>query len=264
MTTSDREFAVKTALVTGAGKRIGKAIALDLADNGWNVAVHYNSSAGEAEEVANLVREKGVSSMTVGADLSDEANVLPVIPEVTASLGPLTLLVNSASLFEHDSIETSTRQGWDAHMETNLRAPIALSKAFAAQAPDKATNGAASCVINLLDQRVWNLTPFFMSYTISKYALWGATQTLALSLAPNIRVNGIGPGPTIKSSRQTDEHFRSQYESIPLERSTDPSEICTAVRFILDSPSMTGQMVAMDGGEHLAWAQPAKGAHLVE
>lgn len=264
MTTSNNEFAIKTALITGAGKRIGRAIALDLAAHGWNVAIHYNSSSSEAEEVAELARSHGVKATTVGADLSDESQVSKVVPAVTGALGPLTLLVNSASLFNHDSIRDVTRASWDAHLETNLRAPIVLAQDFAAQVPDRETNGAAPCVINILDQRVWNLTPYFLSYTISKYALWGATQTLALSLAPDIRVNGIGPGPTIKSTRQTDEHFRDQYEAVPLARNTDPSEIAAGVRFIVATPSLTGQMIALDGGEHLAWAQPAKGAHLVE
>ncbi len=264
MTTPNKEFAIKTALITGAGKRIGRTIALDLAAHGWNVAIHYNSSSAEAEEVADLAREQGVKATTVGADLSDESQVSKVVPTVTEALGPLTLLVNSASLFNHDSIRDVTRASWDAHLETNLRAPIVLAQEFAAQVPDRETNGAAPCVINILDQRVWNLTPYFLSYTISKYALWGATQTLALSLAPDIRVNGIGPGPTIKSTRQTDEHFRDQYEAVPLARNTDPAEIAAGVRFIVATPSLTGQMIALDGGEHLAWAQPAKGAHLVE
>lgn len=256
--------AVKTALITGAGKRVGRAMALDLAAHGWNVAVHYNSSEAEAQEVADLVRAEGGNATTIQADLSDEAQVTGVIPQACDALGPISLLINSASLFEDDTIENATRSGWDAHMETNLRAPIVLSQAFAAQAPEPPAGGASPCIINILDQRVWNLTPFFISYTISKYALWGATRSLALALAPRIRVNAIGPGPTIKSSRQTDEHFRSQYEAVPLARNTDPAEIAGCVRFIVDTPSMTGQMIALDGGEHLAWAQPAKGVPLVE
>ena len=254
----------KSALITGAGKRLGKVMALDLAAHGWNIAVHYNASAGPAEEVAEQVRAQGVEAMTVRADLSDESQVVRVVPAAVDALGPLSLLINSASLFENDTITDATRESWDAHMETNLRAPLVLSQAFAAQVPEPEVGLPGPCIVNILDQRVWNLTPFFMSYTISKYALWGATRNLALALAPRIRVNGIGPGPTLQSIHQTDEQFRRQYEALPLARQTDPKEIAAGVRYIVDTPSMTGQMIALDGGEHLAWGQVAKGTRRPE
>ena len=172
-----------------------------------------------------------------------------------AALGPLTLLVNNASTFESDGWNTVDRASWDLHVETNLRAPFVLTQAFARQLPD----GDEGNVINLLDQRVWNPTPAFMSYTVSKLGLWGLTQTLALALAPRIRVNGIGPGPAMPNIRQTQAHFDEQCASMPLKRGTTPEEICRTLRFILDAPAMTGQMIALDGGQHLGWAPPAKG-----
>ena len=243
------------ALVTGAGRRIGRSIALDLARHGWAVAVHYRRSAAEAEEVVREITAAGGHAATVRADLAVESEAAALVPAAAAALGPLSLLVNNASVFVNDTIDTGTRESWDLHIETNLRAPLVLTQHFAAQLPeDRAGN-----VINILDQRVWNLTPNFMSYTVSKTALWTLTRTLALALAPRIRVNGIGPGPTLKNERQSDRHFEAQWRSVPLQRPTAPEEICHAVRFILDAPAMTGQMVALDGGEHLAWAQPRRG-----
>ena len=166
---------------------------------------------------------------------------------------PLTALINNASAFQYDSAETADRESWDAHMEPNLRAPLVLSQALAAQAP--ASGGA---IINMIDQRVWNLTEHFISYTASKYALWGMTKQLALALAPKaIRVNGIGPGPTLPSPRQSQEHFDEQVQDTPLKIATPLADICHAVDFILAAPSMTGQMIALDGGQHLNWAAPA-------
>jgi NAD(P)-dependent dehydrogenase (short-subunit alcohol dehydrogenase family) len=247
--------ALKVALVTGAAKRIGKSIALRLAENGWNVAIHYHSSAAKAEAVAAEVRLRGGKAMTIEADLSKEHEVEAVIPKVAEQLGPVTLLVNNASVFEMDKAETATRASWDKHIETNLRAPFVLSQAFARQF----TADTGGNIINLLDQRVWKLTPYFVSYTIAKMGLWTLTRTLALSYAPRIRVNGIGPGPTLPSPRQTQEQFAQQSASMPLGHGATPREIARAVLFILDSPSMTGQMIALDGGEHLGWQVPGKG-----
>ena len=163
-------------------------------------------------------------------------------------------------MFERDEIDSADRESWDRHMETNLRAPFVLSQAFARQLPPEERG----CIINILDQRVWNLTPHFTSYTLSKAGLWTLTQTLAMALAPRIRVNGIGPGPTLKNDRQSEEHFAAQWENVPLKRPTAPEEICQAIRFILDAPALTGQMIALDGGEHLGWAQPGRGFVAVE
>lgn len=243
------------ALVTGAAKRIGRAIAVDLAACGWSVAVHYRRSAAEAGEVVRQIEAAGGRAVALQADLADETQVSSLIPRATDALGPLTCLVNNASLFEMDKIETVTRASWDAHIETNLRAPLVLSQAFARQVP---ADG-AGVIVNMLDQRVWNLTPYFLSYTVAKMGLWTLTRTLALALAPRIRVNGIGPGPTLPSPRQTPEQFAQQCRAVPLGRGTTLDEICAAVRFILDAAAMTGQMIALDGGQHLGWAQPSRG-----
>ncbi|MEZ5829766.1 MAG: SDR family oxidoreductase [Dongiaceae bacterium] len=246
---------LKVALVTGAAKRIGKSIALQLADNGWNVAIHYRSSAAKAETVAAEVRLRGGKAITVEADLANEHEVEAIIPKVAEQLGEVSLLVNNASAFEMDKAETVTRASWDKHMETNLRAPFVLSQALAHQF----TADTGGNIINLLDQRVWKLTPYFISYTVAKMGLWTLTRTLALSYAPRIRVNAIGPGPTLPSPRQSPEQFSQQSAAMPLGHGATPREIARAVMFILDSPSMTGQMIALDGGEHLGWQVPGKG-----
>jgi NAD(P)-dependent dehydrogenase (short-subunit alcohol dehydrogenase family) len=243
------------ALVTGAAKRIGRAIALDLAKHGWSVAVHYNSSAGEAAELVAEIAEGGGRAVALKADLAREAEVETLVPRAVEALGPLTCLVNNASLFEMDKIDTVTLASWDAHLETNLRAPLVLSQAFARQLPAEAEGN----IVNMLDERVWKPTPYFLSYTVSKMGLWTLTRTLALALAPRIRVNGIGPGPTLPSPRQTAEQFAQQSATVPLGHGTTPAEICDAVRFILGAPAMTGQMIALDGGQHLGWAQPSRG-----
>ena len=188
--------------------------------------------------------------MAVHADLGDREQAARLVDQaVEALVGPLTLLVNNASTFENDTVETVTRESWDLHMEVNLWSPFALSQAFARQLPD----GAEGNIVNLLDQRVWNLTPYFMSYTVSKSGLWTLTRTLALALAPRIRVNAIGPGPALPSTHQTDQEFTDQCARMPLRRGTTPGEIASTVRYILASPSLTGQMIALDGGQHLGW-----------
>jgi NAD(P)-dependent dehydrogenase (short-subunit alcohol dehydrogenase family) len=251
----------KTALITGAARRIGRAIALDLAAHGWAVAVHYRHSAAEAAEVVESIGRRGGQAVALAADLACEAEVQALLPAAAAALGrPLGCLINNASVFQEDGIATASRASWDEHLETNLRAPLVLTQALARQLPAE-TQG---CVINILDQRVWNLTPCFLSYTVSKSALWTLTRTLALALAPRIRVNGIGPGPTLRSQRQTEDHFAAQWERVPLRHGTTPAEICDAVRFILGAPALTGQMIALDGGEHLGWAQPSAGFVPVE
>ena len=243
---------LKTALVTGAARRIGRAIALDLARHGWAVAVHARRSVDEAREVVGAIEAAGGRAATVTGDLAREAETETLVPRATEALGPLSCLINNASTFELDLADTVTRASWDAHLETNLRAPFLLTQAFARQLPaDQAGN-----VVNLLDQRVWNLTPYFVSYTVSKTGLWTLTRTLALALAPRIRVNAIGPGPALKSPRQTEADFARQCETTPLKRGTTPAEICDAVRFILGAPALTGQMIVLDGGQHLGLKLP--------
>ncbi len=244
----------KAALVTGAGRRVGRAIALDLAADGWAVAVHYHRSADEARSVAGEIEAAGGRAQPLGADLCDEEQTGELMKQATGALGPVSCLINNASVFEPDGISDATRQSWDRHMETNLRAPFHLTQALAAQLPE----GAKGNVINMIDQRVWNLTPFFTTYTLSKAGLWALTQTLAMELAPNIRVNAIGPGPTLPSARQSQAQFAQQAASTPLGQEVPLEEICQGVRFILAAGSMTGQMIALDGGQHLGWAQAGK------
>ena len=243
------------ALVTGAGRRIGRAIALDLGRRGWAVAVHHNRSADAAAEVAGEITAAGGRAEAIAADLADDAQAEALVPRCAAALGPLTLLVNSASVFENDRLASLTTASWDAHLEVNLRAPLVLIRGFAEQLPE----GLPGNVVNLLDQCVWNPGPGFLSYTVSKVGLWTLTRVLALELAPRIRVNGIGPGPTLPSTGQTDADFEAHCARMPLGRGTTPEEICRAVRFILDAPALTGQMIALDGGEHLA-SKAAPGA----
>ncbi|HEY5609110.1 MAG TPA: SDR family oxidoreductase [Alphaproteobacteria bacterium] len=245
-----------TVLITGAARRIGRAIAIELARAGWAVAVHYHRSAEDAESLAREIAASGGRATALAAALTDESAVQALVPRAAAALGPVTCLVNNASAFEPDTIATVTRASWDTHMETNLRAPLVLTQAFARALP----SGAAGNVINILDQRVWNPTPYFLSYTVGKAGLWMLTKTLALALAPAIRVNAIGPGPTLPSERQSAEHFARQQRNTPLRRGPQPEEIGRAARFILDSPSLTGQMIALDGGQHLGWAMPESGA----
>jgi len=244
----------RAALVTGAGKRIGRAIALMLGAEGWAVAVHYHRSRADAEAVVGEIAAGGGRAAAVAADLAREAEVKKLVPRAVEALGPLGCLVNNAAVFENDLALSATRESWDRHLETNLRAPFVLMQEFARQLPAEAEGA----VVNLLDERVWSLTPYFVSYTVSKAALWALTRSMALALAPRIRVNGIGPGPTLPSPRQSKEQFRRQAEMMPLKRGTSPEEIAAAVRFILAAPAMTGQMIALDGGQHLGWAQPAE------
>ncbi|MBL8704717.1 MAG: SDR family oxidoreductase [Rhodospirillales bacterium] len=241
----------RAALVTGAAKRIGRAIAEDLAAAGFAVAVHYNSAGADAEAVVRGIVARGGKAVALGADLGREDQVEALLPMAAAALGPVGVVVNNASAFERDDALTATRASWDQHIEPNLRAPFVLLQEFARRLPADA-EGAA---INLLDQRVWNLTPYFTSYTVSKMGLWTLTRTLALALAPRVRVNAIGPGPTLPSPRQSLAQFQDQCARTPLRRGTTPAEICRALRFILESPAMTGQMIALDGGQHLGWMQ---------
>jgi NAD(P)-dependent dehydrogenase (short-subunit alcohol dehydrogenase family) len=251
MTKPDANAAIpKAALITGAGKRIGRLMALALAQDGWSVAIHYNSSAAEAGSVVAEIAALGGKAVALQADLAREAEVATLLPRAGAALGPLGLLINNASVFDRDEVKSATRASWDVHMETNLRAPFVLIQALAAQLPPTAEG----LVINMLDERVLSLTPHFVSYTVSKAALWTLTQTMALALAPRIRVVGIGPGPTMPSPRQSAEQFARQAGAMPLKRGADPDEVAAAVRFILEARSMTGTILMLDGGQHLAWS----------
>ena len=242
------------ALVTGGAQRIGRALALALAKDGFAVAIHYNHSHKAAESLAERIRGNGGKAIAIEADLADEEAVTALLPRAEREFGPIGCLVNNAAVFADDTVETATRESWDLHLAVNLRAPFVLIQNFAARLP--AQMGGA--VVNLLDQRVWSLTPYFVSYTLAKAGLWTLTQTMALALAPRIRVNGIGPGPTLPSPRQTPEQFARQRAMMPLQRGTSPREIAAAMRFILSAPAMTGQMIALDGGQHLGWAQPQR------
>jgi NAD(P)-dependent dehydrogenase (short-subunit alcohol dehydrogenase family) len=251
----------KSALVTGAGKRLGAAMALYLAERGYDLAIHYASSSDAAEGIAAQIRDMGQEAVTLQADLLSEAETATLIPRATEALGPLTVLVNNASIFEYDTLRSATRSSWDRHFESNLRAPFVLTQDFAAQCPEVGTDGngepiASGLVINLIDQRVRKLTPEFMSYTLAKMGLWAFTQTAAQALAPQIRVNAIGPGPTLRGGRQSPAHFAKQRAATILERGADPAGITAALGYFLDSPAVTGQLLCVDGGQHLAWATP--------
>lgn len=250
------------ALVTGAGKRLGRAMALYLAGRGYDVAVHYAGSQAGADATVAEIIAMGRRAVALQADLLVEAQTETLIPRAVAQLGgPLTLLINNASIFEYDTITTATRQSWDRHIESNLRAPFVLSQAFAAQAPQAVPDAAGepvaqAMILNMIDQRVLKLTPEFMSYTIAKMGLWALTQTSAQALAPHIRVNAIGPGPTLQGARQSVEHFAKQRASTILQRGVNPADITAALGFFLDAPAVTGQLLCMDGGQHLAWKTP--------
>ena len=249
----------RTALVTGGARRLGRAIALALAGAGFDIALHYGTSRDAAEDAAAAIRSLGRRAAILPADLAREAETTGLFPAAQAALGPIGVLVNNASAFERDEWQDVTRESWDHHMEPNLRAPFVLSQAFARALPAEAEG----CIVNMLDQRVWSPTPHFVSYAVSKAALWALTQSLALALAPRIRVNGIGPGPALPSARQTAEQFARQAASTPLQHGTSPDEVARAVLAILSLPAMTGQMIALDGGQHLQWS-PSRGAALPE
>ena len=251
-----RQDIPRRALVTGGAKRLGRAICLALADAGFDVVVHYNNSASEAEALAQELRARGRHAVALGADLMREAEVASLILRATDALGPLGVLVNNASTFERDEWNDATRESWDLHMEPNLRAPFLLMQGFAAGLPAPHHG----VIINMLDQRVMSLTPHFVTYTLSKAGLWALTQQMALALAPRIRVNGIGPGPALPSPRQSQAQFDRQCASVPLARGTSPDEIGAAVLALLSLPSMTGQVIHLDGGQHLQWSPAGGGA----
>jgi NAD(P)-dependent dehydrogenase (short-subunit alcohol dehydrogenase family) len=240
------------ALVTGAGRRIGQALALEAARAGYDVAVHHRGPPAEAEETIAAVRALGRRAAAVRADLSVETEVRALIAQAGEALGAVTLLVNSASAFQDDRVGSLSRQTWDLHLETNLRAPIVLAEAFAAALPEDRQG----LVVNIIDQRVWRPNPQFFSYTLSKAGLWWATQTLAQGLAPRIRVNAIGPGPVLPSAHQAPGEFEAEAAGTLLQRRATPGEVAAALRYLIDATSVTGQMIAVDGGQHLGWRTP--------
>lgn len=240
----------KAALVTGGAKRLGAAVVRALAEAGFGVGIHFHHSRAEAETVAGQIRAGGGRAEVFRADLQDESETAALLPQATAAIGPIGLLVNSASTFERDEWDDVSRESWDRHIEPNLRAPFVLMQAMARALPPDAEG----LIINMLDERVWSLTPHFVSYTVAKAGLWALTQQMALALAPRIRVNGVGPGPALPSPRQSPEQFARQCASVPLQRGTSPDEVGRAVLAILALPSMTGQMIALDGGQHLQWS----------
>ncbi|MBY5317219.1 SDR family oxidoreductase [Rhizobium leguminosarum] len=243
---------LRSALITGAAKRIGRAIAEDLAANGFSVAIHANGSIGEAEELVAELRRKGYRATALQADLTNIGETGELITRASEALGPLDLLVNNASVFQHDSARSFNAATWALHLDLHVRAPSILAAAFAQQMPAEA----AGLIVNIIDQRVWALRPSFYSYTLSKSALWTATQTLAQALAPRIRVNAIGPGPSMPSERQAMEDFQAQVSALILQRGPALEEFGQTIRFLYDTPSITGQMIALDGGQHLAWQTP--------
>jgi len=250
------------ALVTGAGRRLGRAMALDLASRGYDVAVHYASSASGARSAAEEIAATGRNAAVLQADLLNEDDVGSLVPRAAEALGgPLTVLVNNASIFEYDTLESMTRESWDKHVDSNLRAPVVLTREMARSIPEpvpdrNAEPVAQGLVVNMIDQRVRKLTPEFMSYTIAKAGLWTFTQIAAQALAPRVRVNAIGPGPTLRGHRQSDANFRNQRRSTILGRGADAADICAALAYFLNAPAVTGQLLCVDGGQHLGWQTP--------
>lgn len=247
------------ALVTGAGARLGRAMALYLGGRGYDVVVHYATSAMGAHEVVAELRAMGRQAHSLQADLLDESAVQALVPQAMALLGgPLTLLVNNASIFEYDNLTSATRESWDRHMDSNLRAPFVLTQHVAAHIPDTLPDAAGEpvaqgLILNIIDQRINKLTPEFMSYTLAKMGLWALTRTAAQALAPKIRVNAIGPGPTLQGARQSAAHFARQRQATLLNRGANPPDICAALGYFIDAAAVTGQIICPDGGQHLNW-----------
>ena len=251
------------ALVTGAATRLGKAMALYLAGRGYDVAIHYNNSADAAATVAaQCCNLSGGKSIAIQADLLDELQTQDLLPEASRLLGqPITILINNASIFEYDTVQTATKSSWDRHIGSNLRAPFVLTQAMAQQAPDAQSDDndeslSSTLVVNMIDQRVRKLTPEFMTYTLAKMGLWALTQTAAMGLAPHVRVNAIGPGPTLQGARQTGDHFARQRGSTVLGRGANLSDITAALGYFMDATAVTGQLLCVDGGQHIGWQTP--------
>jgi len=247
------------ALITGGARRLGRAMVEDLAASGWAVAIHCNGSIAEADALAAAIRDAGGRAAALQADLMDADATDALVARAAEALdAPLSLLVNNASIFEHDRMGAMTRRSWDRAVETNLRAPMMLTQAFAEQAPRAEADArglprARACVVNMIDQRVLKPTPEFMSYGVAKAGLWAFTRMAAQGLAPHVRVNAIGPGPTMQGARQSQAHFDAQRAATILERGSAPEDILAGLRYILSADGFTGQMLALDGGQHLVW-----------
>ncbi|KRA61549.1 short-chain dehydrogenase [Caulobacter sp. Root655] len=240
------------ALVTGAGRRIGRVLALEAARAGFDVAVHYRTAKPDAQAVADEIAALGRRAVILDAELTDEGQAAGLVARAAQALGPLGLLVNSASTFEDDRLATADRASWDTHLDANLRAPIVLAQAFAAALPSDIPGH----IINIVDQRVLRPNPQFFSYSLSKAALWWATQTMAQDLAPRVRVNAIGPGPVLASVHQAPGEFEREAAATPLQRAVSLEELAAALRYLIDATSVTGQMIAVDAGQHLGWRTP--------
>lgn len=238
--------------MTGAAQRIGRAIAEDLAAHGFSVAIHANSSIEAARQIAAAITGNGGKATALDCDLADAAATERLVGRAVEALGPLGVLVNNASLFKPDNLRHFDSALWDRHFDVHVRAPSILARDFDRQLPA----GSGGLIVNIIDQRVWNPTPRYYSYTLSKSALWMATRTMAQALAPRIRVNAIGPGPTLPNERQSEEDFRAQTEALLLLSGPGLDEFGRTIRFLVDTPSITGQMIALDGGQHLAWETP--------
>jgi NAD(P)-dependent dehydrogenase (short-subunit alcohol dehydrogenase family) len=241
----------KKIIITGAATRMGAAIAKKLSGPNVEIVIHYNRSKLNAEKLQKQLRKNKTKVWLVKGDLSKENDLKKIIKFAKSKLKFFDCLINNASLFENDNLKNLTSKSWDNHLNVNLKAPAFLTKAFAKNIKGKNNN-----IINIIDQRVFKLTPFFTSYTLSKTGLYTLTKTSAMSLAPNIRVNGIAPGPTIKNKRQTDKHFKKQYLATPLRQQVDVKEICNAVDFFIKNSSITGQVIAIDSGQSLNWQTP--------
>lgn len=239
------------ALITASARRIGRALALAAAEAGYDLALHHRAADEEAGEVATIAQAMGRRALVIAADLTDHGAPAELL-EAAGALGPVTLLINNASIFEADDLMTATPESLDSHLASNLTAPVLLAQAFAARLPV----GARGLIVNILDQRVWRPNPQFFSYSLSKAALWHATRTMAQALAPTIRVNAIGPGPTLPSVHQVPGEFEAEAAGTLLAHAVEPGEIAAALRYLIDAPSVTGQMIAVDSGQHLGWRTP--------
>jgi NAD(P)-dependent dehydrogenase (short-subunit alcohol dehydrogenase family) len=255
------------ALVTGGARRLGRAMCLYLAERGYDVAIHYSSSQAEAEGLAEEIRAIGRKAVCLCADLLDENALAPLVPDASKALGgPISVLVNNASIFEQDSIATATREGWDRHMMSNLRAPFVLTQAFAAQVPPPAPDAqgepvAQGLVVNMIDQKVRKLTPQHMTYSIAKMGLWAFTRMAAQDLGGQVRVNAIGPGPTLQAHDQTSAVYDASRRATILGRGANLDDITAALGYFLDAKAVTGQLLCIDGGQHLAWQTADVMAH---
>ena len=239
----------KNLLITGGSARVGKAIAIHFSKRGWNIAIHYFKSSSEAKNLKKIIEKNKVKVVLIKADLKNSKQVENIVSIAKKKLGTIDCLINNAALFENDDISNFTVKSWNEHLNTNLLAPAILIKNFAKQAPKKTKSN----IINIIDQRVFKLTPLFMSFTLSKSALYTLTKTMAMRLSPNIKVNGIAPGPTLKSKRQSIKHFNKQAKSTLLKKPVGLNDICDTVELLINNNSITGEVIAIDCGQNLTW-----------